>query len=286
MPRIYQLLILLFPLSGCGLFEDDDMVPGLIRIERADIITDEALQGAATHNIVDVHVFANEDFVGSYELPATIAIRENGPTRLNINAGIRNSGSVSSRIIYPFYAPIVEEVDLIPGVVMPISSDSTGVFSYFPTGLNFFIEDFENVGSAISITPASNADLLPQSEVVRSGNASGKITLNDNEPFFQAVSQWEINNPERGSTVYLEIDFLGNNPLEIGLQRLGNDPVKIFVIGLNPQQEWTKVYVDMTQPLANFIGNEPFVVYFESTRLSNVAVAEMYIDNVKFVYPQ
>lgn len=286
MPRIYQLLILLLPVAGCGLFEDDDMVPGLIHIDRADIVTNEALQGAATHNIVDVHVFANEGFVGSFELPATIAIRQNGPTRLNINAGIRNSGSVASRIIYPFYAPLLEEIDLIPGVVIPVSGDSVGVFSYFPTGLNFFIEDFEDVGSAISTTPASNAELLAQTEVVRSGNASGKITLNDNEPFFQAISQWEITDIERGSNVYLEIDFLGNNPLEIGIQRLGSEPVKIFVIGLNPQQQWTKVYVDMTQPLANFVGNQPFVVYFEATRASNVSVAEMYIDNVKFVYPQ
>ncbi len=279
-------IVLVCTLSACDIFNREEMAPGFIHISRADLVTNEAVEGAPTHDIVDVHVFANEDFVGSYELPATIAILENGPTRISINAGIKNSGALLRRVIYPFYAPLNIEKDLLPGVVLPVREDSTAVFNYFPNAYNFVFEDFESIGNAFVSGENSDAEVQAQNAVVRSGELSGQISLSSGTPYFFSTLDWELANIPRGIIAYLEIDFKGNNPLEIGIQRGGPTGPKFFLIGLNPREEWTKVYIDLSRTLGQNVGTLPFTFYFESQLLPENSSAEMYVDNVKFVYPK
>lgn len=283
MSRLFPTFVIVMLLSGCDIFDKEELAPGFIYIEKGDLVTNPETEGPATHGITDVHVFANEDFVGTYELPARVAILENGPTRINVSAGIKNNGIISQRVIYPFYAPLLKEIDLIPGAVIPISDDSVAVFNYFPDAYNFFFEDFEGIGNSLSATGISDTEIIAQDETVREGLFSGRILLNDNQPVFQAASAWELGGIPVGTPAYLEIDFKGNNPLEIGFLR-GSSNQKVFVIGLREQEEWTKVYIDLRPRMATMVGTLNFSIYLESQKPSNVEEVELFVDNVKFVY--
>jgi hypothetical protein len=285
MLKVYPTVLLALLFSSCDVFDKEESIPSFVHISYAEVTTNEALEGANSHGIFDVHVFADEDFVGSFELPATIPILKNGNTTLNISAGIKNNGIVTQRIVYPFYAPMIVEMDLIPGAVQAVRSDSTAVFSYFENAFSIWYEGFEDVGNTISATFNSDTELETQDEFVASGLSSGKVELSLAAPYFEGVTNWELGNVPRGRTAYMEIDFRGNNPLQIGIQRGGTQPEKFFVIGLNPQESWTKVYIELSPTLGNFIGTQPFEFYFESILGPGTTSAEMYIDNIRFLYP-
>lgn len=285
MHKVFLLTSLVLLLSACSLFEQDDNVPGFIHVSYPDLVTDATTQGDASHGITDIHVFADEDFVGSFELPATVAILKSGVTTINISGGVRNNGISSQRIIYPFYAPTIFEKELVPGAVLDITPDSTVVFEYFSNALNIFFEGFENPSNSLITTDDNNASIQIQSEEVRSGLSSTRITLNPEQDFYEVNTGWEVGNIAQGRIAYFEIDFKGNNPLEIGLVRLGNNPQKRFVLGLNPQEEWTKVYVELTADLAQFVATQQFRIYLESRLQPGATEAEMYIDNLRLVYP-
>ncbi len=286
MEKIYYLFcICLF--TACDIFDKDEDVPSFIHISQADLTTLSG-EGANTFDIPDVHVFANEQFVGTFELPANVPILAAGPTRLNISAGIKNNGISSRRIIYPFYAPINVEYDLIPGLVTPVGADSTVTFSYFPTGtLTFFNEDFESTGSSLTPNSESTAVLTITNNAneVRSGFGTGKITFSEEEDYFFATTTWNLVNLPRGRNMYLEVDFKGDQPLEVGVRTLNPVQLNYFVLGMNPRTEWTKLYIDFTQIIASLVQTTSVQIYFESRKPPGSPSGEIFIDNIKFVLP-
>lgn len=285
MPRLFLTCVIVILLGGCDIFDEEEIAPGFIYITAADLVTDPVVEGPATHGIIDVHVFANENFVGSYELPARVAILENGPTRINVSAGVKNNGINSQRVIYPFYAPLLKEIDLVPGGIVPIADDSVAVFNYFPDAYNFFFEDFEGIGNAFAPTETSDTEIISQDQTVRDGTFSGRILLTESQPVIQVASDWEVGGISVGTPAFLEIDFKGDNPLEIGFL-VGESNQKVFVIGLREQEEWTKVYIDLRPRMANFVGTQEFSIYLESQKSNTVEQAELFVDNIKLVYLQ
>lgn len=285
MARLFPVVLLSFLLGACDIFNEAELAPGFIYIDSADVFTNLPLEGPPTHNITDVHVFANESFVGSYELPARIAVLENGPTRINVSAGIKNNGQISQRVIYPFYAPLLKEMDLIPGVVLPIREDSIAEFTYFQDAYEFYFEDFESIGNALESAEGSTAEIITQDQEVNFGQFSGQVTLTADAPLFEARTTWDTGGLPLGTPAYMEIDFKGNNPLEIGLVRqFGDAQQKIFVIGLREQEEWTKVYIDLRPRMAQAIGTSDFSFYFESQKPPQLSQVDLFIDNIKFVH--
>src|SRR5690606_7105479 len=124
-----------------------------------DDLQTNALEGANTSNIVDATVYANNNFVGTFELPATVPIMQSGDVEIAIGAGIRNNGLSSDRRIYPFYELDRRTVTLIPGALTPISADTSVTFKYYSEGLNFVIEDFELTGYTL-LESSRNSALL------------------------------------------------------------------------------------------------------------------------------
>ncbi len=275
-------------LASCDILDKDETVPGFVRITNADLTTILNSEGAATHNIVDVHVFANEKFVGTFELPATVPILENGITRLNINAGIKSDGLTSNRQIYPFYAPLLAELNLEPGIVTPLNTAELAVFEYFPSGLNFFIEDFESIGNALQQSPNSTAifTLTNEPNEVRSGSGSLRVELTPENDYFLATTTWDLPVLPRGRDMYMEIDFRGTNALEIGVITETPEFTKTFAIGLLPQDEYTKVYIDMTSEISSQFQTSAVKFYFESKLQPGQSESTILIDNLKFVFPE
>lgn len=287
MRRILFCTFFFASLTACDIFDREEPVPTFVRIDTASLTTILNEQGANTHAITDVHVFANEQFVGSFELPATVPILEQGNTRLSINAGIKNNGLVSNRIIYPFYAPLLQEVELIPGVVTTINANNNANFTYFPTGLNFLIEDFESIGSSLAIDPSSKATLLPTNVAseVRSGNGAGKIEFTTENNYFFATTTWQLPSLPRGRNMYLEIDFRGDVSLLIGVQVLQPEFNRTFALGLTPRDQYTKVYIEIGDEVSQQFLTSAVKFYFEAALPPGQTQGTILMDNIKFIYP-
>ncbi|MEM9051634.1 MAG: hypothetical protein AAGC47_06240 [Bacteroidota bacterium] len=285
MRKIYILLILLF--TGCDIFDKEEPIPSFVYIDAADlIVASDGSQGPNTNEIIDAHVFANENFVGTIELPGLAAILEEGPTRITIGGGIRNNGIFSDRIIYPYYEFTTINLDLTPGVVTPITEDSTITFQY-PDVAEFLFEGFEGIGNIWEPSVDGGIAIVNSSEDVQegSGTASGKILLTDEFPLLQVYSQepeWDLSPITPGRAVYLELDYKGNNPLEIGIRTRTPFDQQIFALGLNPTDDWTKIYVELTDEIGEGQTND-FQVYLQAQKF-DTGDAIIYIDNLKLLY--
>jgi len=292
MRKFYCLLILL--VSACDVFDKDEPIPGFVYVEAGDlVVASDGSEGPNTNTIIDAHIFANDFFVGTIELPGSVPILEEGPTRITIGAGIRNNGISSDRIIYPFYKFLETNIDLKPGVVSPISEDSIARFQYFSVGdggqLEILFEGFENIGNVWEPSQIDGTAIIntSNSEEVLSGSSSGKIVLDDEFPVFEVYSQepeWDLSDITPGFTVYLELDYRGNNPIEIGIRTRNPSVRKIFALGLNPTDEWTKVYVELTNEIGQGQTND-FQIYLQAVKTTSDEQAIIYLDNMKVVYP-
>lgn len=292
MRKLYFLLIL--GLSACDIFDEEEQIPSFVTISRADLtVAADGSEGEDTQAIVDAHVFANDVFVGTVELPGTVAILEEGPTRITVGAGIRNNGLTANRIIYPFYQFVSTEIDLMPGVVSPISEDSVATFQYFPqenpAQIDMFIEGFEGVGNVWETEPGSQGIVnTVEPEEVISGFGSGKVTLDDENSVmnvYSSTNSWDLSAVRPGSSVYLEIDYKANNPVEIGIRTLDPDNSRrIFALGLNPTDTPTKVYVDLTNEVGMGQTNN-FQIYLEAEKVVAEPLVEIFLDNIKVIYP-
>ncbi|NEN22197.1 hypothetical protein G3O08_01600 [Cryomorpha ignava] len=275
MKRIY-LIVCIGILTSCNIFDKEEDIPSFILISAADLQTN-AEQGANTNNIVDVTVFADNTFVGTFELPATVPIMQSGDVEIAVGAGIKNNGLSSDRRIYPFYDLNRRSITLIPDARIPISADTSITFQYYSEGLNFEIEDFELQGSTLSPSTRNSA-FINDIDVLH-------VLLTPDSNLFEVSSSWGLNNLPKGSSIYLEIDFKGTIPLEIGILTLDPFPKKVFALGLLPQEEFTKVYVDLTDEIAREVSTTNFEIYLESELPAGSSGAELYIDNLKFIYP-
>lgn len=285
MKKFYFASALLLLLSACDIFDKEETIPGYIVINEIELQTTEALEGANTHSIIDATVFADGEFVGTYELPATIPILKNGNTELNISGGIKNNGLVDNRIIYPFYNFVLKDVELLPDVKLPVGPDTTVTVEYFPN-LNFEIEDFEDVGLQFEAEDEDNAEINVISEPPEnvSRGQSLEVTLTPTNNVFYRRSTFDLTNLPKGNAMYLELDYKGTVPLEVGIFTEDAPIVKAFAGGINPTDEWTKIYFEFTDEIGFQTQNDQFEIYLES-RSSSLNTEKIYLDNIKFVYP-
>lgn len=283
--KFLYLLTAVLTLASCEIFDKEETIPAFIAVNSATLST-ELSQGANTHEIIDATVFADGEFVGTFEMPAIVPILKNGPTTITIGAGIKNNGLSQDRIIYPFYNFNQKTIDLQPNTVTPYSNDTTVNFTYY-NGVSFEIEDFENVGTDLLPFADNTATYIQISEPpenVRNGQSLEVILTPENNTF-NVITDWLLQDLPKGNNIYLEIDFKGDHPLEIGIVTLDPTQQIIFAVGLLPKSEWTKVYVDLTNEIASQINTNSFGVYLESRTTEIDGEKHLFIDNLKFVHP-
>lgn len=285
--RGIYLISLLVLLTSCDIFDKEEDIPGFVVITSADLQTNLD-QGANTSNIVDATVFANSIFVGTFELPATIPILQTGTVQLQIAAGIKNNGLTNDRQVYPFYDFYEKEVTVIPDATVPITTDSTITFKYFPTGINYVIEDFDDANTlTLAPTGINNAttDLISSPPQNVKTNTSYEAILPPDTGRFNVITNWNLHNLPKGNNMYLEIDFKGTVPLEVGIVTLDPAIHFIFALGLIPKPEYTKVYIDLTDEISQQISTNNFEIYLNAQSSNSFENDSIFIDNLKFVYP-
>ena len=156
-----QHILQFFALAGISLFtgcskNTVEQIPSYLAIDTISINVN-AIQGTASHKIVDSWVYANNELIGGDELPSRFPILKSGTTSLTIFAGIKLNGINETRSPYPFYQKISKTVTLVRDSVLDL-----GHLKYqYAEGTKFaWIENFEQNNLSIDTSARSEINMV------------------------------------------------------------------------------------------------------------------------------
>lgn len=265
-------------IGGCNIINPSEPVPTYVQI---DSFAFTGLQrGALSHNITNVWVYFNNSPVGNFDLPAKFPVLANAPGTLTVAPGIDYDGLKGYEVIYPLFTGDSMKLTPAPGTVNPFKPN-TGYLS--AVGLKFE-ERFEGSSIAFdSVALGSDTTMVKITGDVFDGTGAGAIYLpagTDSAVVFSKVIPNSIA-PLRDA--FIELNYKGTLTLRVGMYAntsLGE--VSKQLIGLKPQSEWTKVYVDIKDFVSGH-QNGSYKVLIRADRPEDVSGGYLFIDDVKVV---
>jgi hypothetical protein len=120
----------LLTFTSCELINPDEDAPSYIAVNEFTFDPSPTLSefGPSTSTkIKDVWVYIDNEFQGTYELPARFPVLKTGAQQIILSPGIFLNGIAATRSPYPFYRPLVQEIDLIANQTLTFNP----VTSYF-----------------------------------------------------------------------------------------------------------------------------------------------------------
>lgn len=295
MRKIYLvgLVLLSFVFNSCKKEKVEAKIPSYISIDSFTFTTDYATQGSNSHNITDVWLYIDDQFIGAYEIPAKVPVLMEGSHNITVRPGIKNNGISSTRTFYRFYSYYYDTVELIPDSVITIKPS----FTYNPEAIIPWMEDFENSGVSFQNTGKGERSIAKTTNpnYKFEGGASGEIIIDDQISLFEIKSPDITSIPLNATPVYLEMDFRSiinynqtidesaKHSITIGVF-VNDESVQKSVLTLAEHNEWRKIYID----LSNAINIETTATSFNITlgiqNQSYITSANIYIDNVKLIH--
>ena len=282
--KYYFLLFSILIISGCSLTDSDQPIPSYLIINDVDVFTKQN-EGAPTHKISDVWVYADNQLVGVFEVPTKIPLLVNGETtEFKIFPGIRNNGENSRSFIYRLMEAQDFEIPLAPGEEVERSL----VFTYTENAIFDFIEGFESDEHIFTLNLDDNdeTNIVSTNESAIAGQKSGKISLDqtNNEIAVASIFKYE-REQNAGSDSYLEMDYKCTIPFFVGVIYVqeGEEVTQPLLV-VNPKEDWNKIYVDFTEILTSPV-LENYRIYFTTdVEPLDQNEGEVFLDNLKFVH--
>lgn len=289
MLKKFQLFLLLFAVSALVFWACDKEnlkpgIPAFLKIERFEMQTNYPQQGTASHKITDVWVYADDQLAGIFEMPATVPVLKDGNAKLRLEAGIKLNGIKTTRVNNPFLEPlIIESFTFIPDSIITINPTVT----YRSTTKFAWIEDFE--GSTISL---DTTRLLSKANIVKTefgdafeGNYSGYIKLTEENNTFEAATFESFKLPTSGTPVFLELNYKNDYTFAVGIfSQTASQIIKKEIIYLVPQEDWNKIYINLTDMLVDSPNAVDFKIFFRTALAEGYESAEIYLDNIKVMH--
>lgn len=282
--RVFIGCILLTIFFGaCKKLNPDEPIPAYIHIEKISLKTDYSKQGTSSAKISDAWVYVDDQLIGCFELPTTFPVLYEGMHQIKVRAGIKVNGIAATRSPYPFYEIFVQKAELKRNERLTLNP----VVSYVSYAKFNFMENFDGAGIILAPGPAGTADTMKQTfdkKLVFEGNGSGITRLNKNEATFQCISNTSYVLPVGGAPVFLEFNYKCNHSFVAGIyaHTIANTTV-VPVIGMNPSENWNKMYVYLTPSVSGASNATDFNIYFSMFN-DNSEDLELLIDNLKLVY--
>ncbi|MDG1780318.1 MAG: hypothetical protein P8H59_05150 [Flavobacteriales bacterium] len=274
---------------GCNLINPTEELPAILIIDEFSFSTTYNTEYSASENISEVWVFANDQVIGAFDLPAEVPVLGEGVTQIKVYPGIKVNGIGSTRDIYPFYEVYIENIDLQPLKVDTIRP----VFQYVDNAVIISVDDFET-SNAFVIDNSSEGSVIRTTdpEVVFEGDGSGHLKLTAEENLVRVTTNEQQYELPTNRLIYLEMDYRCDNSMAMGLfANTEFDSEKRYIVVLNPtvnddgSEYWNKVYVAIDPTVALTSTFDTYEVFFESSRdQDNDSEINVYIDNVKLVY--
>ena len=262
-------------------------IPSYISVNSA-AVNPTSTQGTASHKIVDAWVYAGNDLVGGFELPAKFPVLKSGTTEVSVLAGIKMNGINETRVPYPFYEIIKKTITLERE---KISNLGDLRFSYKQTTKFAWQENFEIANSSIEITARSEVSLqrvkLPELATAfpnESNEYAAKVVITNDTSVFECQTQGAFILPTDGNSAFLELNYKSNNRFVVGLVANGSVATQNQILVINPSATWNKIYINLTPTLSANNTAGSFRVFIIATKDTDIPTAEIYFDNFKLVH--
>ena len=275
-PGIYLITLLALCFS-CDIINPEEETPAFLEFGDISLITDAGNEGSDFHNINNISVFSQTEFIGTFELDAKIPMLEFGTQDFSFEPGIKVNGISSTRAAYLFYNTVSRELTTTAGETTTVDL----IFRYDDDAVFETIEDFEN-GNEIDGLQGSVFPLITSepSEVLE-GNRSLAIRLPDNGDSFEGESRaYDIPNDR---PVYIEIDYTNNQNFSVGItSTLGGIDLRLLKVTITPSEERNKIYINVTDLIRDNEGDS-YKVYIKADKDESVTEGTIILDNLKLV---
>jgi len=285
--KVSFFLILIATITGGCKKNDADLVPSYLYIDQIGL-TSSYDQGTSSQKITDAWVYVDETLIGAFELPATVPILKEGLQKITIRPGIKLNGIANTRSIYPFYADIKRNITLVRDSVINVAD----VVTSYKTNVTFpWLEDFNFSGVTLDTTSKSTVGISkindPELIFYQSGEINtytALISMTADTDVFEAVSTVKFDFPGNGASIFLEMNYKTNQELVVGVFYTASGiRVQRPLLILNKNDEWNKVYVNLTVPKYDTPSAYDFQIFF-GTQNKGTEDALIYLDNLKLVH--
>lgn len=273
-------------LSSCNLINRDEKEPAYIEANQFNLTTNVFVHGSASSEIKDCWLFADDQAIGTYEMPFKIPTIKTGAKNLKAFPGIFLNGSGFVRIVYPFYKPYEINLDLASGSTSTINPTTTYYDDVImPVRINF--DDASGIPLEASNQSDTVLQIITNNAQVFEGNGSGLLELKRSGEGFCEVQT--INNvvlPKQGRAVYLEFDYKSNYEMAVGVIGLNPNtaPFKDVTAFIEPSTQWKKIYMNITAQVSSALQATGYKIFFGAAKPNNSEPLRIYLDNIKLVY--
>jgi hypothetical protein len=276
--RLIGISLSIASLTSCSLFDTSEIIPSYIHIDKITFVPgDTNIQGSSSTNITDAWVYIDDHAVGCYELPVTFPVQYEGVHSIKIAAGIKMNGIAATRVAYPFY-------DFYDGTVTLTPKQTTQVnptVKYFP-GVSFPYVDYFTNSTQSDLDTVGNTGAGIQyitGPLAFWGGPSAYIRLGGDTISFMGQTRTTYLLNADGHGKFIELNYKCNHPFVVGLTRSGSP---IPILGLNPSDNWNKVYINLTDYI-NLNGS--YGIYIAMQKLgTDTETPELFLDNLKLVH--
>lgn len=273
---------LFFFMAGCDLINPEETVPSYIYIDHFSFSCDDT-EGYPSEKILDGWVYANGQFIGAYELPATVPVIFTGETEIIVYPGIKENGISGTGIIYPFYTGYQTTVNLTEKETTTIHPSCT-----YKQGAETFIylENFEIGNSFYAINSESGMDITTDPETVFEGVRSGVATLSGDADTLR-ISTGPLIFPTQDKLLFLEIDYKCDISYNVWINcnTLSGQTIASSVLTITAKEDWNKIYINLNPQLSFFSEYQPvsYNLEFRATKPEETDTAALYFDNLKII---
>lgn len=280
--------------TSCEVLDPEEPIPSYVKVDGIKVKTDYALEGSTAHNIYDLWFIHNGNIQATVPHPCNVPLLQDGSSEVQIYPGIKENGTSTNRSIYPFFEPVIIDLDFSPGKVSTYTEDDI-VFEYKDNVKFLWLEDFES--ETISIQPmvpgGTTYERTKNNNRVFEGNASLLVTMSEANPVMviQSFDSYKGREFGLGSPTYLELNYRNELPIQIGYQYTSSDGLVqyddpfLYLRAPNEDEElvWKKIYVKMTEDVAILQNDASIKLYFASILPEGVDKAEIMLDNIKLL---
>ncbi len=279
------LLICMLALGIQSCDTKEEPIPAYIQVDSISLSTSSEY-GSNSQDINDLWVYVDNKYIGTYEIPFKIPVLPTGDVNVALETGIRDNGQGLFRVIYPFYNSFSMDTLLPEAGVIKLYPE----YEYETHCLIPMLEDFEGLGNSFEKTPNSDTSLMTVMDSMSFEDHSGYIALDAERTQVDIRTSLTYDLP-RDSKVYLEIDYYCEENLTVGLFGLEVSDgayvdVRYPILTLTPTDNWRKVYVNLTDQIANSPYSSAYRVFFsaEKTEKTEGTTARIYLDNIKLIH--
>jgi len=283
---------ILFSITSCDIVNPEEPIPAYLVIPEFTLNTELSTEGTNSHKITEAHIFVANEFIGIFSLPATVPVLAEGVQDVEIFPGIRPNGLGDITDIYPFYERYQTTLDFVSGsidTIMPVTRYLDNVKFFFEPQENF--ED-GTLTFAIDIDgdPATTIELTNQE--VFEGNGSGLIELERTDAQMELGSNLITDLPTSNSTAtFLELNYKTETSFLVGVIGYDSQGRIIYSLvdkGVNPRDDWNKIYFDFSEEMIDLISVEDQLAGWRLVIISDLFdgatdQANIYLDNIKLV---